>query len=121
MLTKDRLQELYDELLSTYPAGLSSTSTKKFDKTRDYLASELGIKKEEIYITGSGTRAGNLEVRLSQGQQAKQHTTLGVAYLLDELGTDENTSKLTNSAFTTAEKYVGASGKAEYDIILVKY
>ena len=119
MLTKDRLQELYDELLSTYPAGLSSTSTKKFDKTRDYLASELGIKKEEIYITGSGTRAGNLEVRLSQGQQAKQHTTLGVAYLLDELGTNENTSKLTNSAFTTAEKYVGASGKAEYDIILV--
>lgn len=119
MLTKDRLQELYNELLVQHPAGISSTSTKKFDPTREYLADELGISKNDIYITGSGTRAGNLEVRLSQGQRAKQHTVLGVTYLLDDVGTDENVSKLTTSAFTTAEKYVGASGKAEYDVILV--
>lgn len=119
MLTKERLQALYRELLSNHPAGISSTSTKKFDPTREYLANELGITNNDIYITGSGTRAGNLEVRLSQGQQAKQHTILGVAYLSDEVGTDENVLKLTSSAFTTAEKYVGASGKSEYDIILV--
>ena len=119
MLTKDRLQELYNELLDKYPDGISNTSTKKFDPTREYLATELGISKNDIYITGSGTRAGNLEVRLSQGQRAKQHTVLGVTYLLDDVGTDENVSKLTSSAFTTAEKYVGASGKAEYDVILV--
>ena len=119
MLTKDRLQELYNELLTRYPDGISSTSTKKFDPTREYLANELAIDKKDIYITGSGTRAGNLEVRLSQGQQAKQHTILGVVYLLDVVGTEENLIKLTNSAFTTAEKYVGASGKAEYDVILV--
>ena len=119
MLTKDRLQELYNGLLDKYPDGISNTSTKKFDPTREYLATELGISKNDIYITGSGTRAGNLEVRLSQGQRAKQHTVLGVTYLLDDVGTDENVSKLTSSAFTTAEKYVGASGKAEYDVILV--
>lgn len=119
MLTKDRLQELYNELLDKYPDGISNTSTKKFDPTREYLATELGISNNDIYICGSGTRAGNLEVRLSQGQRAKQHTVLGVTYLLDDVGTDENVSKLTSSAFTTAEKYVGASGKAEYDVILV--
>lgn len=119
MLTEKRLQDLYNDLLSKYNAGLSSTSTKKFDDTKDYLSNELNIPQDSIYITGSGTRAGNLEVRLSQGQQANQHTTLGVAYLLDKVGTDENVTKLTNSAFTTAEKYIGASGKAEYDNILV--
>ena len=119
MLTEQRLQDLYVDMLASYPQGISSTSTKKFDATREYLSTELGIPEDGIYITGSGTRAGNLEVRLSQGQQAKQHTVLGVTYLLDDVGTKENISKLTSSAFTTAEKYVGASGKAEYDVILI--
>ncbi len=119
MLTKKRLQELYGEMLVAHPKGLSSTSTTKFDGARKYLANELGISTDDIYLTGSGKRAGNLEVRLSQGQQANQHTKLGVAYLLDEIGSKENRTKLTNSAFSTAEKYVGASGKAEYDCILI--
>ena len=49
MLTKDRLQELYNELLDKYPDGISNTSTKKFDPTREYLATELGISKNDIY------------------------------------------------------------------------
>ncbi len=74
MTTKSELNDLFKDLLSNYPEGLSSTSTRKFDDIKKFFAGLLSITTKDVYPTGSGTRPSNLEVRLSQGLQATKHT-----------------------------------------------
>lgn len=116
MITK--IQEIYNNLVAKYNGGLSNTSTAKFDELKKYLCTELSLESDDLYITGSGTRPGNLEVRLSQGVQATAHTQLAVCFIVDEKDTEENRRKLTNSSFVTIRKSIGR-GKASYDSILV--
>lgn len=112
-----KIQELYDEMLIKFPKGLSDTSTKKFDDIVAYLSETFSIDRDKIYAVGSGSRPGNLEVRLSQGTRAIQHTTLGLAFMVDKYNTPENRDKITNSALVTVEKFLGR-GKSSYENIL---
>ena len=82
------------------------------------IAGMLGIPENEVYATGSGSRPGNLEVRLSQGVRATTHTTVGLGFIVDEKNTPENVAKLTNSALVTCKKFLGR-GKAHYDNIVI--
>jgi energy-coupling factor transporter ATP-binding protein EcfA2 len=70
-----RLTELLDVV------DLASTSTKKFDDTKQYLAELFGLKPEEIYMAGASTRAGNLNIRMGQGKMIQNHFPLGVGVL----------------------------------------
>lgn len=117
MVLINRLTELYHELLSKYPKGLSDTSTKKFDDFKDFFAECFDISSEDVYAVGSGTRPGNLEVRLSQGTRATTHTPLGLAFMIDKKDSADNRDKLTKSALVTVEKFLGR-GKSSYDNIL---
>lgn len=118
MDTRDKLQQRYDEMCQNFEGGLSNTSTKKFDPIRELFAETFNLPVEDIYAVGSGSRPGNIEVRLSQGTRATTHTTLGLAFIVDEVGTAENRLKLTKSAFVTIEKFLGR-GKSSYENVLV--
>lgn len=118
MDTRDKLQQKYDEMCQNFEGGLSNTSTKKFDPIRELFAETFNLPVEDIYAVGSGSRPGNIEVRLSQGTRATTHTTLGLAFIVDEVGTPENRLKLTQSAFVTIEKFLGR-GKSSYENVLV--
>lgn len=80
----DKMNELYQQMIQNYEGGLSNTSTKKFDGIVASIAKMLGIPENEVYATGSGSRPGNLEVRLSQGVRATIHTTVGMGFIVDE-------------------------------------
>ncbi len=108
----------FKEMLVRHPKGLSSTSTKKFDDIRQDLADEFNLDFNDVYAVGAKDRAGNLEVRLCQGERATMHTTLGVGFMFDALNTDENRKKLTNSAFVTLTKMLNR-GKASYEMVLL--
>ena len=112
------LQTRYTEMCQKFDGGLSNTSTKKFDPIIQLFSKNFNIPAEDIYAVGSGSRPGNIEVRLSQGTRATQHTKLGLTFIVDEMGTPENTKKLTNSAFVTIEKFLGR-GKSSYENVLV--
>ena len=112
------MNELYQQMIQNYDGGLSNTSTKKFDGIVSSIAGMLGIPENEVYATGSGSRPGNLEVRLSQGVRATTHTTVGLGFIVDEKNTPENVAKLTNSALVTCKKFLGR-GKAHYDNIVI--
>ncbi len=114
----DKMNELYQQMIQNYDGGLSNTSTKKFDGIVSSIAGMLGIPENEVYATGSGSRPGNLEVRLSQGVRATTHTTVGLGFIVDEKNTPENVAKLTNSALVTCKKFLGR-GKAHYDNIVI--
>jgi hypothetical protein len=114
----EKLRSVYSAMLREYTDGLSSTSTTKFDAIKKLFHEEFKISIEEIYATGAGTRPGNLEVRLSQGVQATKHTVLGLAFLIDDMNTEENRTKLTNSTYTTVTKFLGR-GKSSYENILI--
>ena len=114
----DKMNELYQQMIQNYEGGLSNTSTKKFDGIVASIAKMLGIPENEVYATGSGSRPGNLEVRLSQGVRATIHTTVGMGFIVDEKNTPENVAKLTNSALVTCKKFLGR-GKAHYDNIVI--
>lgn len=114
----NELQERYDEMCQSFDGGLSNTSTKKFDPIRKLFADKFNIPMDDIYAVGSGTRPGNIEVRLSQGMRATTHTKLGLTFIVDEAGTEDNRNKLTKSAFVTVEKFMGR-GKSSYENILV--
>lgn len=114
----DKMNELYQQMIQNYDGGLSNTSTKKFDGIVSSIAEMLGIPENEVYATGSGSRPGNLEVRLSQGVRATIHTTVGLGFIVDEKNTPENVAKLTNSALVTCKKFLGR-GKAHYDNIVI--
>lgn len=114
----DKMNELYQNMIQKYDGGLSNTSTKKFDDIVSSIAEMLGIPEKEVYATGSGSRPGNLEVRLSQGVRATIHTTVGLGFIVDDKSTPENVVKLTNSALVTCKKFLGR-GKAHYDNIVI--
>ena len=114
----DKMNELYQDMIQKYEGGLSNTSTKKFDGIVSSIAKMLGIPENEVYATGSGSRPGNLEVRLSQGVRATIHTTVGLGFIVDDKNTPENVAKLTNSALVTCKKFLGR-GKAHYDNIVI--
>lgn len=114
----DKMNELYQNMIQKYDGGLSNTSTKKFDDIVSSIAEMLGIPENEVYATGSGSRPGNLEVRLSQGVRATIHTTVGLGFIVDDKNTPENVAKLTNSALVTCKKFLGR-GKAHYDNIVI--
>lgn len=114
----DKMNELYQNMIQKYDGGLSNTSTKKFDDIVSSIAEMLGIPEKEVYATGSGSRPGNLEVRLSQGVRATIHTTVGLGFIVDDKNTPENVVKLTNSALVTCKKFLGR-GKAHYDNIVI--
>ena len=114
----DKINELYQNMIQKYDGGLSNTSTKKFDDIVSSIAEMLGIPENEVYATGSGSRPGNLEVRLSQGVRATIHTTVGLGFIVDDKNTPENVAKLTNSALVTCKKFLGR-GKAHYDNIVI--
>ena len=114
----DKMNELYQNMIQKYDGGLSSTSTKKFDDIVSSIAEMLGIPENEVYATGSGSRPGNLEVRLSQGVRATIHTTVGLGFIVDDKNTPENVAKITNSALVTCKKFLGR-GKAHYDNIVI--
>ena len=114
----DKMNELYQQMLQNYEGGLSNTSTKKFDGIVASIASLLGIPEKDVYATGSGSRPGNLEVRLSQGVRASTHTIVGLGFIVDEKKDQENVEKLTNSALVTCKKFLGR-GKAHYDNIVI--
>jgi hypothetical protein len=114
----DKMNDLYKQMLDNYEGGLSNTSTKKFDGIVSAIAELLDIPVAEVYATGSGTRPGNLEVRLSQGVRATTHTTVGLGFIIDDKNDPENVEKLTNSALVTCEKFLGR-GKAHYDNIVI--
>ncbi len=112
------VNRLYQELLSNFPKGISSTSTNKFNDIKDLFKEKYNLGDEDIYATGAGNRPGNLEVRLSQGVQATKHTALGLAFLIDKKGNEDARNRLTESTFVTIEKSLGR-GKASYDNILI--
>lgn len=114
----DKMNELYQQMLKNYEGGLSNTSTKKFDGIVASIASLLEIPEKDVYATGSGSRPGNLEVRLSQGVRATTHTIVGLGFIVDEKNDQENVTKLTNSALATCKKFLGR-GKAHYDNIVI--
>ena len=114
----DKMNELYQNLIQKYDGGLSNTSTKKFDDIVSSIAEMLGIPENEVYATGSGSRPGNLEVRLSQGVRATIHTTVGLGFIVDDKNTPENVAKLTRGALVTCKKFLGR-GKAHYDNIVI--
>lgn len=114
----DKMNELYQQMIQNYEGGLSNTSTKKFDGIVSSIAKMLEIPENEVYATGSGSRPGNLEVRLSQGVRATIHTTVGLGFIVDEKNTPENVKKLTTSALATCKKFLGR-GKAHYDNIVI--
>ena len=116
MLTK--INELYQEMLSKFKGGISNTSTSKFNDIKALFVDKYGLSDADVYATGSGTRPGNLEVRLSQGVQATKHTLLCLAFLIDKTGTKENREKLVKSTFVTIRKSFGR-GKASYENILI--
>lgn len=120
MTKRDELNELYGAMLRGYPGGLSNTSTRKFDDIKRYISDWFGLPYEEIYATGAGTRAGNLEVRLSQGLQAIKHTKLGLGFL--KADNKKQIDTRSDSAVVTVTKFLGR-GKATYDAIgiLVEY
>ena len=118
MTMLDKMNELYQNMIQKYDGGLSNTSTKKFDDIVSSIAEMLGIPENEVYATGSGSRPGNLEVRLSQGVRATIHTTVGLGFIVDDKNTPENVAKLTNSALVTCKKFLGR-GKAHYDNIVI--
>lgn len=113
-----KIQELYNQMTDQYSGGLSNTSTAKFRPLIGYIKETYGLTEGDVYVTGAGTRPGNLEVRLSQGVQATTHTLLGVCFIVDEKNTSENREKLTKSAFVTVRKSINR-GKASYDTILI--
>lgn len=112
------LQSRYTNMCQTFEGGLSNTSTKKFDPIIQLFSENFNLPVEDIYAVGSGSRPGNIEVRLSQGTRATQHTKLGLTFIVNDKGTPENTAKLTNSAFVTIEKFLGR-GKSSYENVLV--
>lgn len=114
----DRLNSLYQEMLQNYDGGLSNTSTKKFDNIVSSIAGLLNIPENQVYATGSSSRPGNLEVRLSQGVRATVHTTVGLGFIVDDKNNPDNVEKLTNSALATCKKFLGR-GKAHYDCIVI--
>ena len=114
----DKINDLYKQMLEKYDGGLSNTSTKKFDDITKAVSDLLEIDNIEIYATGSGSRPGNLEVRLSQGVRATIHTTVGLGFIVDEKNDIDNVNKLTNSALVTCRKFLGR-GKAHYDNIII--
>lgn len=114
----DKINDLYKQMLEKYDGGLSNTSTKKFDDITKAVSDLLEIDNIEIYATGSGSRPGNLEVRLSQGVRATIHTTVGLGFIIDEKNDIDNVNKLTNSALVTCRKFLGR-GKAHYDNIII--
>ena len=114
----DKINDLYKQMLEKYDGGLSSTSTRKFDDITKAVSDLLEIDNIEIYATGSGSRPGNLEVRLSQGVRATIHTTVGLGFIVDEKNDMDNVNKLTNSALVTCRKFLGR-GKAHYDNIII--
>ena len=114
----DRMNELYQQMIQKYEGGLSNTSTKKFDEIVSSIAKLVGIPEKDVYATGSGSRPGNLEVRLSQGVRATTHTIVGLGFIVDEKKDHDNVAKLTNSALVTCRKFLGR-GKAHYDNIVI--
>lgn len=114
----EEINVLYKQMLQKFEGGLSNTSTKKFDDIVSSIANLLDIPVDEVYATGSGSRPGNLEVRLSQGVRATTHTTVGLGFIVDEKNSPSNVEKLTNSALVTCKKFLGR-GKAHYDNIVI--
>jgi 5-methylcytosine-specific restriction protein B len=111
------LQQVYSTMLATYPKGLSDTSIRKFDALKKLFATRLSIDGEQdIYAIGSGSRPGNIEVRLSQGVRAFLHTKLGIAIIKSP--TTNEVQGLSDSAVTTITGFL-ERGKAAYDSILV--
>lgn len=110
------LNAVYARMLATYRRGLSNTSTSKFDGIRAIFARLIKRPEADVYAVGAGTRPGNIEVRLSQGTRAFQHTPLGIAFVkADSIG---DVGSLASSAVTTIKGFLDR-GKAVYDSILV--
>lgn len=113
----NKLGQKYSEMLENYAGGLSNTSVSKFNGVRDLFREQFAIENEDgIYAIGSGSRPGNIEVRLSQGIRAFIHTQLGLAFIKAE--DDQKAQKLSDSAVVTINSFL-ERGKATYDSILV--
>lgn len=117
MLT-EKIKAEYRLKVTEDPNFLSKTSTKKFDSLRTIIADGLGLDFKQVYAVSAGTRPGNLEVRLCQGERSTMHTILGLGFMKDEENSAENRKKLTNSSFVTLTKMLNR-GKASYEMTLV--
>lgn len=110
------LNAVYARMLTAYVGGLSNTSTSKFDGIRRLFARLIERSEADVYAVGAGTRPGNIEVRLSQGTRAFQHTPLGIAFV--KADSAKQVGQLASSAVTTIKGFLDR-GKAVYDSILV--
>lgn len=111
-----KLNAAYARMLSAYRGGLSNTSTSKFEEIRGLFAGLIDRPITDVYAIGAGTRPTNIEVRLSQGTRAFQHTPLGIAFI--KADTVNEAASLAASAVVTITGFL-ERGKAIYDSILV--
>ncbi len=116
--TSNELNELWSELLESYPDGVSNTSTTKYINIRKWLAQILDVPKDEIYATGAKTRTSNLDTRFVQGNQAGRHTKVGAAFMQVESGAVD-IERLSNSAVITSRKFVDGTDVTQYDVIVI--
>ncbi len=116
--TSNELNELWSELLKSYPDGVSNTSTTKYIDIRKWLAQILDVPKDEIYATGAKTRTSNLDTRFVQGNQAGRHTKVGAAFMQVESGAVD-IERLSNSAVITSRKFVDGTDVTQYDVIVI--
>src|SRR5579863_2771177 len=81
----DKANTLFGDILKKYPKqGISASSFGKYDKFREWLASELGLKdwRKETYATGASTTAHNFGSRWSQSNQVSgRHLPLGIGFI----------------------------------------
>ena len=104
-----RLEDAYETLLGNYPAGVSSTSTSKYNEIRKIVSEAFLIGENEVYVTGTSRRISNLDTRFAQGNQRNKHTRMAVAFIsipsVDDSELDELIIRTRNSAITTSSKF----------------
>ena len=116
MSLADKIAVLYQEMCSSYPGGVSNTSTAKFGDFESLFKELFSLEDDEVYIVGAGTRPTNLPIRFSQGRQATKHTKLGVGFVVSD--GKKSLDSLIESSSTTLNNYA-ARGRTHYDSIVL--
>ena len=126
MPIRDLLNDQFRTLLTEYPDGISSTSTKKYEAIKNTFAREFRIPAEGIYPTGTTSkRVSNLDTRYAQGNQRGQHAQLALAFLKIERGEGSGTRDARIKAFrerawNTSRKFVtGEERGTTFDSIVL--
>lgn len=77
MTFSDKIDLAIKQIETSYPSGLSNTSTRRFDGLIPIISELVGLPKSDMYPTYVN-RASNVLIRLGQGKTLRKHFSLAV-------------------------------------------